>query len=43
MNESDMVVTHCSNTNQRLGVAFTLLLTHIAFRWTICVSHLTVR
>ncbi|CAF1101749.1 unnamed protein product [Rotaria sordida] len=29
------------NTNQRLGVAFTLLLTHIAFRWTICVSHLT--
>ncbi|CAF1636389.1 unnamed protein product [Adineta ricciae] len=30
------------NTNQRLGVAFTLLLTHIAFRWTICVSHLTV-
>ncbi|CAF0715357.1 unnamed protein product [Adineta steineri] len=29
------------NTNQRLGVAFTLILTHIAFRWTICVSHLT--
>jgi len=31
-----------SQTQQRLSVAYTLLLSQIAFRWTISVSHLLV-